>query len=71
MNETIKLTKNVITREEAFAISPNYVAFAEGNYDAWEKIIDQFNAARVRQPAITAHKDGNEYAFVIPPCPKI
>lgn len=34
----MKLTKNIITRAEALALCPDYVAFVEGDHDKWEAI---------------------------------
>ena len=50
----MNLTKNIITRDEAVAISPDYVAFVEGNFDLWDKINAQFAAAKRGQKAISA-----------------
>lgn len=53
------ITQNIITREEALAVSRDYVAYAEGNYDLWSKVNAQFQAAKRGQPALTAHKQAD------------
>jgi hypothetical protein len=44
-----------ISREEALQISPDYVALCEGDFSAYGKIIDKFNALKRGQKVITYH----------------
>lgn len=60
----MKLTKGIISREEALAISPDYVAYCEGDHDKWEVVNEQFEKARRGQKAITFHDDGKQAVFV-------
>lgn len=50
-----KLTKNLLSRAEALALVPDYVAFIEGehNWELFNKIYVPFQNLRVRQPAVT------------------
>lgn len=49
----MKLTKGVISRAEALKVSPDYVAFVEGNFDVYNKIIPFFEGLRKNQAVIT------------------
>lgn len=49
------LTKGIITREEALRISPDYVAFVEGDFDKFDEVYANFSKAQKGSPAITAH----------------
>lgn len=51
----MKLTKNIITRDEALAISPDYVAFVEGDFDKWNAVNAKFETLKRGQTAITYH----------------
>jgi len=43
----------VITREQALAISPAYVKFAEGDFAFWEQVFKKFATLKRGQEAIT------------------
>jgi hypothetical protein len=49
----MKLTKGVITREQAIAISPDYVKFAEGDFESWSKVNERFATLKRGQKAVT------------------
>jgi len=49
----VKLIKNVITRDQAIAISPDYVKFAEGDFASWNKVNKKFKNLKRNQSAIT------------------
>ena len=49
----MKLTKGIITREQAMAIAPDYVLFVEGDWDKCEKVYEAMNKLRRGQSAIT------------------
>ena len=49
----MKLTKGIITKAEAKKISLDYVAFVNGDFDAFGKIINQFDSLKRGQKVIT------------------
>lgn len=52
----MKLTKGVVTREQAVAMAPDYVAFVEnqgGRFDAWEKMNAKFETLKRGQKVLT------------------
>lgn len=51
----MKLTKNILTRDEALAISPDYVAFVEGDHDKWNTINEAFEKLKRGQIVLTFH----------------
>ena len=59
-------TKNVVSREDAMKMAPDYVAFAEGNSvfcdSEFDKVEEKFLKLRVGQKVITRHDD--EYVIV-------
>ena len=60
-----KITQNVITRDEALALCPKYVAFVEGDHDQFEAVFEAFNKAKKGQAAITAYGEhGKPLVFV-------
>ena len=49
-----KMTKGIISRDEAIAISPDYVKFIEGDYDIFqEKVLVAFEGLKRGQECIT------------------
>lgn len=53
----MNLTKNLLTRDEAFALAPEYVKYVEGGTSSpdWEKINDGMNGMKRGQACITCH----------------
>lgn len=58
----MNVSEHAITREEATAISPDYVAFvencqpgSEGYMEAWGRVFEKFNALKRGQDVITYH----------------
>lgn len=53
----MKLTKNLITREEALQRVPDYVAYVEdfGNHELFQKMEAAFSTLKRGQKAITYH----------------
>jgi len=51
----MKLKVGLITRDEALAISPDYVAFVEGNFDKYPPVEEKFSKLKVRQNVIVYH----------------
>lgn len=49
----MKLTKNLITREQALAISADYVAYVEGDFDKWDAVNTAFEKLKRNQSVIT------------------
>jgi hypothetical protein len=50
----MKLTKGIISRDEAFALSPDYVKYIEGDWDSlFKKVLPLFEKLRQRQVVIT------------------
>ena len=49
----MKLKKNIINRKEALKISPDYVAFAEGNFDKWDVVSEAFDTLKRGQTVLT------------------
>lgn len=49
----MKLTKGIISRDEAIQISAEYVRFVEGNFDEFNAIIKAFEQLKRGQPVIT------------------
>ena len=61
----MKITKNIISREAALKISPQYVAYAEGDHDQWDFVAIQFEKAKKGKRALTATRgDDNKMVFV-------
>jgi hypothetical protein len=60
----MKLTKNIITRDEAVKLAPDYVAFVEGNWDKFDGVLTALDSAHKGQLAVTAHPDGDKFVFV-------
>ena len=61
-----KLTKGIITRDEAFKLAPDYVKMVESNYgdtfhDFWEKVHDAMSKLKKGQAVITHHRESNQY----------
>lgn len=55
----MKLTKNLITRDEAFALAPDYVAMVESKgmatLDPWRKVNEVFSKLKRGQKVVTCH----------------
>jgi len=51
--ETMKLMNGIISRDEALKVSPDYVAFVEGNFDAFDKVDAAFTGLKKKQAVIT------------------
>ena len=49
----MKLTKNLISRDEALKISKVYVAWAEKDYDKWEAVNKAFSKLKKGQAVLT------------------
>lgn len=49
----MKLTQGLITREQAVAISPDYVAFVEGDFDKFDAVNTAFEGLKRNQAVIT------------------
>jgi len=49
----MRITKNIISREEAEAISSDYVSFVEGDFDAYDKVNEEFEKLKRGQTVIT------------------
>jgi len=47
------LTQGVISREDALKISPDYVRYAEGDFDLYEKIYAKFSKLKKGQRVLT------------------
>jgi len=60
----MKLTKGIITRDEAIQISPDYVAFVEGDFDKFNVVDKAFSTLSKGQEAISALMDDNLVTFV-------
>ena len=60
----MKLTKNIISRDEALKLAPDYVAYNEakvgGNYDLFDKMIKAFESMKRGKACITFH-DGQYF----------
>ena len=58
--KTIKpIKENVLTREQALTICPDYVAFVEGDFDKFDAVFSQFEHVTKGREAITAlEQDG-------------
>ena len=79
--DQMKLTKGIISREQALKIAPDYVGFftPEGRPDfdskTWEKVYDAFDKLTVGQKVITLDWDTNQWILakvtsVQPPLPE-
>ena len=55
----MNLTKNIITRAEALALCPSYVAFVEGDFDKFSEVDAALSKMRKGRVAITARKQDN------------
>lgn len=53
----MRLTKNVISKQEAIQLAPDYVEFVEGNFDKYEAVEKEFSKLRVGQKVLT-YDDG-------------
>lgn len=53
----MKLTKGIISREEALKISPDYVIYAEGDWRKYDAVEEEF-AKLKRGQAVLAYNDG-------------
>ena len=53
----MKLTKGVISREEALKIDPKYVEYAEGNFDHFQYVWNQTKKLKKNQKVLTYQKD--------------
>lgn len=66
----MKLTKGIISRDEALKISPDYVAYVEGDFSKWQGIIEEFESLKQGQDVLTfnqttwARKGRNKGQFV-------
>jgi len=61
----MKITKNIISRDEALKISPDYVAYAEGNFDHFDPVFKQFENVKKGKRALSAVRgEGKEMIFV-------
>ena len=61
----MKITKNIITREEAVKISPEYVDFVEGNFDQFDFVFSAFEKVKRGKRALTAVvEDGGKFIYV-------
>jgi hypothetical protein len=60
----MKLTKNIITREQALAECPDYVAFVEGNWDSFRAVSKNFETAKRGANAISSIGDRNARIYV-------
>jgi hypothetical protein len=61
----MKITKNIISRAEALKISPQYVAYVEGDSDQWDFVFNQFEKATRGKRALTAVRgEGKEMIFI-------
>ena len=49
----MKITKNIISRDEALKISADYVAYAEGDFSFFDKVYKAFEGIKRGQKAIT------------------
>jgi hypothetical protein len=49
----MKLTKQLISREQALAVSPDYVAFVEGDFDKFDAVNTAFEGLKRNQAVIT------------------
>lgn len=58
-----KLTKGVISREEALKISSDYVAFVEGNFDKFDIVWPLFQKLKVGQKVLTY--EGQTKQFIL------
>lgn len=61
--DIMKLTKGVISREEALKISPDYVAWAEGNFDKYEIIWPIFEKLKVGQKVLTYERQTKQFVL--------
>lgn len=49
----MNLTKNIISREEALKISPDYLPFVEGDFSKWKIIDEKFEKLKRGQAVLT------------------
>jgi uncharacterized protein (DUF2249 family) len=60
----MNLTKGIISREDALKISPDYVAFAEGNFDdKWDIIWEMFGKLKVGQKVMTYDRQTEQFVL--------
>ncbi len=57
----MKLTKNIISRDEAVKLAPDYVTFAEGDFDKFDAMDKKFSKLKKGDKVLT-HSDN---VFVI------
>jgi len=60
----MKITKDIISRDEAVKISPEYVAYAEGDHDQWEFISKQFENVKKGKRALSKTTEDGKVIFV-------
>lgn len=61
----VNITKNVVSREDALRLCPDYVAFAEGDFSKFAGIWDAFDSVRKGASGITAVETGpKQFVFV-------
>jgi len=61
----MKLTKGIISREDALKISTNYVDFAEGGcWDNFDEVVEEFESLKQGQSVLT-YTDGEFVLAVI------
>lgn len=58
---TKHLTKNLISRKDAMAISPDYVAFVEGDFDKFDVVYAAFEKLKRGQAVITYDSIGKVF----------
>lgn len=59
MNRGMKITKGIISRDEALEISADYVAYAEGDHDRWRDVETVFRKMKRGAQGITYVPDDN------------
>jgi hypothetical protein len=61
----MKITKNIISREEAQKLCPEYVSFVDGNWDSFDIVSEKFETLRKGQKCVSVVKDGENITFVM------
>ena len=51
-----KFTKNILTREQAFQLAPDYVKYQEGDFDLWAKIMPVFDKLKRGDVVVTCRE---------------
>jgi hypothetical protein len=59
----MKITKNIISRDEAIKISPEYVAFVEGDFDQFNHVFNAFEKVKRGNRALTAITENDTLKF--------